>query len=45
LVFVAGLLEGRVAIVTGGGGSLAYPNITLRSYEVLLDGDKVKVRL
>jgi uncharacterized protein len=27
------------------GRCLAYPNITLRSYEVLLDGDKVKVRL
>ena len=27
------------------GRCLAYPNITLRSYDVLLDGDKVKVRL
>src|SRR5215207_5707382 len=27
------------------GRCLAYPNITLRSYEVLLDGDIVKVRL
>jgi nitrite reductase (NADH) small subunit len=26
------------------GRCLAYPNITLRSYEVLLDGDIVKVR-
>ena len=27
------------------GQCLAYPNITLRSYEILLDGDRVKVRL
>jgi nitrite reductase (NADH) small subunit len=27
------------------GRCLAYPNVVLRSYEVLLDGDKVKVRL
>ncbi len=27
------------------GRCLAYPNITLRTYEVLLDGDIVKVRL
>ncbi len=27
------------------GRCLAYPNITLRSYEVFLDGDNVKVRL
>ncbi|MBA2713428.1 MAG: Rieske 2Fe-2S domain-containing protein [Rubrobacteraceae bacterium] len=27
------------------GQCLAYPNITLRSYEILLDGEEVKVRL
>jgi nitrite reductase (NADH) small subunit len=27
------------------GRCLAYPNVVLRSYEVLLDGGKVKVRL
>jgi nitrite reductase/ring-hydroxylating ferredoxin subunit len=27
------------------GRCLAYPNVVLRSYEVLLDGDRVKVRI